>query len=92
MGHCLISNEDPAAAVREAGDRLGYIHFDDNDGREDLHWGLLQGCLTERQIAETIDALRGINFSGPLCLEFLPTDESEQNLREGVRILRRHLA
>src|SRR5437762_1171210 len=41
LGHCLISNEDPAGAVRQAGARLGYVHVDDNDGKGDLHWPLL---------------------------------------------------
>ena len=30
----------------QAGPRLGYVHFDDNDGVGDLHWPLLTGRLT----------------------------------------------
>src|SRR5262249_42958204 len=45
VGHCLISGEDPADAVRRAGGRLGYVHLDDNDGVADLHWPLLAGRL-----------------------------------------------
>ena len=79
VGHCLISNEEPADVIRAAGAQLGYIHFDDNDGREDLHWALLNGCLTEAQIAASIEALREIGYQRPLCLELNPTPHSAAN-------------
>src|SRR5262249_1323512 len=47
VGHCLLSHEDAKAAVVQAGSRLGYVHFDDNDGVADLHLPLLKGKLTE---------------------------------------------
>ena len=91
VGHCLISREDPAEAVLIAGKRLGYVHFDDNDGVEDLHWGLLKGCLTEAQLAATINALRGIGYDRTLCLEFNPTSDAEELLRKGKALLERHI-
>ena len=42
-GHLQMSKEDPAAVIAAAGDRLGYVHLDDNDGEADLHWPLLDG-------------------------------------------------
>src|SRR5205085_4210790 len=47
VGHCLISREEPSRAVAQAGAFIGYVHFDDNDGVNDVHWPLLTGRLTE---------------------------------------------
>jgi sugar phosphate isomerase/epimerase len=69
VGHCLISGEDPAAAARRAGPRLGYVHLDDNDGMSDLHWPLLTGRLTRTHLEELAAALRAIDFRGGLALE-----------------------
>ena len=91
VGHCLISREDPAEAVRIAGERLGYIHFDDNDGVDDLHWGLLKGRLMESQIASTIDALKSVGYERTLCLEFNPILECDVILREGKALLDRYV-
>ena len=51
-----MSGEDPEAVIANAGDRLGYVHLDDNDGLSDLHWSLLEGVMTE-EIAN-VDAAR----------------------------------
>lgn len=91
VGHCLISREEPAQSVRTAGKRLGYIHFDDNNGRDDLHWGLLKGQLTDHQIAETITALKSVGYDRAVCLEFAPCPESAALLREGKALLDRHI-
>ncbi len=92
VGHCLISGESPAAVVAAAGTRLGYIHFDDNDGQSDLHWPLLTGRLTEQQIRDTIDALRTIGYDGGVCLELqAKLDDPAGNLRRGKIILERFI-
>jgi sugar phosphate isomerase/epimerase len=69
VGHCLISGEDPAQAVRQAGERLGYTQFDDNDGSQDLHWPLLTGRLTEETLRATLAALAAGPYRGALALE-----------------------
>ena len=91
VGHCLISSEEPADAIRAAGPQLGYIHFDDNDGCEDLHWPLLSGRLTESQIEDSIVALREIGYQRPLCLELNPTADSAASLTQGKALLERLL-
>jgi sugar phosphate isomerase/epimerase len=60
VGHCLISGEDAAAVIQRAGERLGYVHLDDNDGVGDLHWPLFHGRLTREQLANAMTALRTI--------------------------------
>jgi sugar phosphate isomerase/epimerase len=90
VGHCLISGEDPGRSVIDAGDRLGYIHFDDNDGANDVHWALLDGRLTEQQIIDVIEAQKAIGYAGALCIELNPSlDEPHENLRRSRDVLRR---
>ena len=69
LGHLLLTGEDPVATVRMLGDRLGYVHVDDNDGLSDVHYGLLEGVLTERALYSFLDALTGSNYDGPLAIE-----------------------
>jgi sugar phosphate isomerase/epimerase len=88
VGHCLNSGEAAAAVVRRAGDRLGYVHLDDNDGAGDLHWPLLTGRLTSQQLADTMTALRTIGYRGALSLELNPMNpEPAEALRDGKRIV-----
>ena len=62
-GHILLSGEDPATVILNAGDRLGYVHFDDNDGSGDLHWSLLEGVMTEESLYDTVcGALQEIGY------------------------------
>jgi sugar phosphate isomerase/epimerase len=57
VGHCLISDEDPAHSIVQAGDRLGYVHLDDNDSVGDLHWPLLTGRLTSDMLDAVLTVL-----------------------------------
>lgn len=74
VGHCLLSGEDPAAVVRQAGPRLAHVHLDDNDGIGDLHWSLLTGKLTEQQLRELGVAMRDSGYRGGLTLELNPAN------------------
>ena len=69
LGHCLLTGEDPALAVRDAGDRIGYVHIDDNDGRTDCHWPLFQGVLTPPVLESMLDALLAVGYDGPVAIE-----------------------
>ena len=71
-GHIQISGEDPATVIANAGDRLGYIHLDDNDGVNDLHWSLLDGVMTYESLTATLRALDAIGYQGALSLELSP--------------------
>ena len=71
-GHLQMSKEDPAAVIAAAGDRLGYVHLDDNDGEADLHWPLLEGVLTEEALAATFAALALSPYAGPASIELSP--------------------
>ena len=96
-GHLQMSGEEPASAILNAADRLGYIHFDDNDGLSDLHWALLDGVMTEESLAATLQALAAIGYQGALSLELNPglpqparaLSESRDLLLRGLQRLRR---
>jgi sugar phosphate isomerase/epimerase len=88
VGHCLLSGEDAAACLRQAGERLGYVHLDDNDGISDLHWPLFAGRLTRMQLADTIAALSEIGYRGALALELNPANSDPlEALRDGKAIV-----
>ena len=69
IGHAQMANEDPADMIALAGDRLGYVHLDDNDGEEDLHLGLCDGVLTREVLRSTFAALLSVNYAGNMSLE-----------------------
>ncbi len=89
IGHAQISKEDPAEAVELAGDRLGYFHLDDNDGRSDLHWALLDGMLSEAILGNTLAALIKIRYDGPVSLEMNPgLPDPLAAIADGFRLVR----
>jgi sugar phosphate isomerase/epimerase len=90
VGHCLITGEDAAAVASRASARLGYVHFDDNDGVADRHWPLLTGRLTETALKDLSTALRFVRYDGALCLELSPDNPApEEALRQGKALLER---
>ena len=88
VGHCLISDEDPAQAVVQAGRWLGHVHLDDNDSVGDLHWPLLTGRLTADLLEATLTVLGLGNYGGAVALELNPNNPDPiRALREGRRIV-----
>ncbi|MCY4018626.1 MAG: sugar phosphate isomerase/epimerase [Chloroflexi bacterium] len=71
-GHIQMTGEDPARVIHAAGERLAYVHFDDNDGAGDLHWALLDGVMTKETLGETCRALEAIAYEGAVSLELSP--------------------
>ena len=69
IGHAQIADENPAEMIALAGDRLAYVHLDDNDGKSDLHLGLCDGVLTPDVLRATFAALRSIRYTGNVSLE-----------------------
>lgn len=72
IGHAQMANENPADMIALAGDRLAYVHLDDNDGENDLHLGLCDGVLTEDVLQSTFAALQSANYTGNMSLELKP--------------------
>ncbi|MCY4465208.1 MAG: sugar phosphate isomerase/epimerase [Chloroflexi bacterium] len=91
-GHILLSGEDPVEVIINAGDRLGYVHVDDNDGSGDLHWSLLDGVMSEEALFDTLRALHQISYGGALSLELSPSlPRPQRALQESRDILLRTL-
>jgi sugar phosphate isomerase/epimerase len=72
VGHALLSNEAPWDVVAAAGQRLGYVQLNDNDGKKDRHWALLDGCLTLEGLSRTLEALLQAGYQGALGLQLSP--------------------
>src|SRR5262249_15637284 len=88
VGHCLITQERAASIIERAGSRLGYIHLDDNDGKSDLHWPLLTGCLTEAILRETLAAVMARDYKGALTLELASDSPAPgEALQKGKQLL-----
>ncbi len=88
IGHCLISEEDPTVALVSAGQRLGYVHLDDNDSVSDLHWPLLTGRLTADMLDAFLTELHLSAYPGGLALELNPANpDPVRALRQGREIV-----
>jgi sugar phosphate isomerase/epimerase len=68
LGHLPLFGEDIATTVRDLGDRIGYVHLDDNDGKSDLHYGLLEGALRPGDLYRFLDALAAGPYRGTLAI------------------------
>lgn len=69
IGHAQMADEDPAEVLAGVGDRLGYVHLDDNDGIGDLHLALTDGVQTKKSLADLFSLLEDIGYDGPVSLE-----------------------
>ncbi len=92
IGHTQIVGEDFAESVARAGDRLGYVHFDDNDTTGDQHLALLAGIQDEAALASAVQVLRWHGYPGPLAIETNPRlDDPQAAMSSSLRTLRRAL-
>ena len=69
IGHAQMADEDPREVLSGVGDRLGYVHLDDNDGEQDLHLALTDGVQTTESLEELFVVLRDVGYDGPVSLE-----------------------
>ncbi len=72
VGHALLSKEKPWDIVTAAGQRLGYVQLNDNNGKTDKHWALLDGRLTVEDLSRTLEALSQAGYQGTLGLQLSP--------------------
>ena len=71
IGHTLISKEKPWEIVLSAREKLGYVQLDDNDGKKDRHWPLLDGKLTIQDLTKTLENLHKIGYQSTVGLELV---------------------
>lgn len=72
IGHAQMADENPAEMIRLAGDWLGYVHLDDNDGVNDLHLGLYDGVMQEDDLKAMFVALDELGYESNVSLELKP--------------------
>lgn len=72
IGHCQWANENVAACIGAAGDRLAYVHFDDNDGTADQHRAVLDGLQREEDLVAIVRALRRHGYDKSIGIETSP--------------------
>ncbi len=90
VGHNLIAGETVRASIQAAGDRLLYVHVNDNDGRQDLHLGLLEGVQTEAWLRDALRAVIASPYDGPVSVEVNVTAPNPRaSMRRSLAILRR---
>jgi len=71
---------------------LAYVHLDDNDGENDLHWPLLSGRMTEQMLADALGALRRAGYGGALAFEYRADNAHPiEALRRGKELVERLL-
>lgn len=82
--HMNIEEQDPAAAIREAGRHVGHVHFADSN-RQAMGFG-------HTAAGPVIAALREIGYSGYLSAEILPLPDPETAARQTIAAIRAHSA
>lgn len=78
IGHCVLTQDDPAKSVRICGDKLYALHCHDNDGMEDLHTMAFMSQATTYikgfkplrvDWHELMQALKDVDYKGTLNFE-----------------------
>ena len=82
--HMNIEEPDIAAALREAGDLVGHVHFADSNRR-----AIGSGHTA---VAPIVAALRDIGYAGYLSAEILPLPDSATAARQTIESFRRFTA
>lgn len=82
--HMNIEEADSAAALREAGDLVGHVHFADSNRRAI--------GLGQTNLAPIIAALRAIGYTGYLSAEIFPLPDAPSAAAQTIQSFRRALA
>jgi len=69
IGHTILSKEKAWEIISAAAGRLGYVHLNDNDGKKDRHWPLLDGRLTVDVLKRILETLNQAGYDNTLGLE-----------------------
>ena len=90
VGHNQIAGESVAESIQAAGDRLQYVHVNDNDARSDLHLGLLEGVQDEAWVSEALRAVVEAPYEGPVSVEVnVALDDPRTSAASSLAIVRR---
>ncbi|MDI9490689.1 MAG: sugar phosphate isomerase/epimerase family protein [Bacillota bacterium] len=78
--HMNIEENNMTDAIRLAGERLGYIHFADNDRNYPGH-----GCI---DFVNVVEVLKEISYSGYISVECLPFPDRETAAKKSIEFLK----
>ena len=78
--HSAMMGEDPALVLAGRGDRVGYVHAADTNGRHEPG----SGTIDWAHVRET---LAGLGYTGPIGLEFRPAADTDAALRQAIGLL-----
>ena len=87
VGHLNMTNEDPTTAIMNT-DKLYHVHFDNNDGKNDLHTPLDVGTMPISNLEKAIKALKQKKYDGYYSLELLNLQNPIKTLKENIQILK----
>jgi sugar phosphate isomerase/epimerase len=87
VGHLNMTNEDPTTAILNT-DKLYHVHFDNNDGKNDLHTPLDVGTMPISNLEKAIKALKQKKYDGYYSLELLNLQNPIKTLKENIQILK----
>ncbi|MBL9190108.1 MAG: sugar phosphate isomerase/epimerase [Opitutaceae bacterium] len=82
--HMNIEEADSAAALREAGDLVGHVHFADSNRRAI--------GLGQTHVAPIMAALRAIGYAGYLSAEIFPLPDAAAAAKQTITAFRQHTA
>ncbi len=82
--HMNIEEADSAAALREAGDLVGHVHFADSNRRAI--------GLGQTRVAPIIAALRAIGYNGCLSAEIFPLPDAATAAAQTIKAFKQALA
>lgn len=68
-GRAILAREKAWEIIAAAGTKLGYVQLNDNDGRSERHWPLLDGRMTQADLTRILEALQQSGYVGTLGLE-----------------------
>lgn len=90
IGHNQIAGESVAESIQAAGDRLQYVHVNDNDAQSDLHLGLLEGVQNETWVSDALRAVVEAPYDGPVSVEVnMALDDPGAAAANSLSIVRR---
>ncbi|MGQ9544110.1 MAG: sugar phosphate isomerase/epimerase family protein [Candidatus Bathyarchaeia archaeon] len=87
VGHLNMTREDAAETVMKT-DKIYHVHFDNNDGKNDIHTPLDVGTMPLSEIGRFVKALKQKRYEGYYSIELLNLQDPIKTLKENIRILR----
>lgn len=87
VGHLNMTKEDSMETIIRT-EKLYHVHFDNNDGKNDIHTPLDVGTMPRIDIVKFVKALKQRKYDGYYSIELLNLQNPIKTLKENIEILR----